>query len=261
MIKLGRNLPARIFSFWNPLLLSTLLLFGCGGNADEYDEPSPSLPDRSAQSIESSDAVLSPDATAASDHGTRLSGICIVRDETTSLPAKLAPDLGAGYAKQVVPGFHDLAGLKVVCTDEIFQTLLRKHCARENTRVQAGVATYTPDGKWSATTCGAIGCEFLYCPKSHPVSGACVVRNAVTNMPSAAAANQGLGYVRQFVPGVNDLAGLKAACTRTIFQTLRGTYCATQTAPVQSQLVTYKADGSVDSTTCGAEGCDFKPCL
>ena len=87
------------------------------------------------------------------------------------------------------------------------------------------------------------------------------MRNGVTNMPAATAANQGVGYVRQLVPGVNDLAGLKAACTNTIFQRLRGAYCATQTAPVQAQLVTYKSDGAVDSTTCGAVGCDFTYCL
>lgn len=96
--------------------------------------------------------------------GTEVTGVCIVRDESTDLPPFGAPDVGSGYAKQAIVGVNDLEGLTVACTDDIYQVLIGKHCATSKTKVQLEIATYFPDGSWSATGCAAAGCEFVSCP-------------------------------------------------------------------------------------------------
>lgn len=155
------------------LLLSSFFLLACDGSSGELNPAGANTAPSSAQDEAGSASGTGPtasspdsDAVAPASSGgkPRLAGICILREESSSLPALFAPDVGPGYAKYLVPGHYDLAGLKVACTSAIFQTLLSRHCAKSTNRVQATIALYNPDLSWNSTTCGALGCNFRYCP-------------------------------------------------------------------------------------------------
>ncbi|MFT3764584.1 MAG: hypothetical protein QM820_03565 [Minicystis sp.] len=92
------------------------------------------------------------------------------------------------------------------------------------------------------------------------VSGACIVRDAYTNMPSFSDPDVGPGYAKQAIPGVNDIDGLKAACTSAIYEHLLGLQCAASGTDAQAEVVTYSTVGTPDTTTCGTIGCEFLSC-
>jgi hypothetical protein len=184
------------------------------------------------------------------------SGVCIVSDNVTNIPNFNAPDLAAGYAKLSMPGIGDLDALKLVCTREIYESLLAQHCALSKTPVQAQVASFFPDGSPYSVGCGAIGCERLHCP----VLGACVVSNNVTNIPNYFDPDVAPGYAKLAITGATSVEDLKVRCTNAIYDSLLGQYCAVSDRPVQAQVVVFNDDGTPNTTSCGAIGCDRIAC-
>lgn len=91
-------------------------------------------------------------------------------------------------------------------------------------------------------------------------SGACIIRDSYTNMPSANTANFGTGYGKVIKPGVTTIIGLEVACNASDYQNLLQTYCATNHNQVQQEVVTYDNNGNVLSTSCGPFGCSYIAC-
>lgn len=89
---------------------------------------------------------------------------------------------------------------------------------------------------------------------SASLSGACLIRAEWSPLPSASDPDVGRGYARQFIPGVNDLPGLRQACTRSIFQNLLNQYCAMQVYYAESKIITYNLDGSYGPFDGGSVG-------
>lgn len=93
--------------------------------------------------------------------------------------------------------------------------------------------------------------DMVACPRSTAdgsvapqVSGACLVVSQVGVLPLASEPDIGRDYARQFIPGVNDLAGLGTACTRPIYQRLLDEYCTKMRYPAETKIITYNPDGS-----------------
>ncbi|OGY46813.1 MAG: hypothetical protein A3J62_01995 [Candidatus Buchananbacteria bacterium RIFCSPHIGHO2_02_FULL_38_8] len=104
-------------------------------------------------------------------------GVCLIRNSSTSVPNYFSPDLGSGYAKISLPGVNDLATLKQKCTDEnddpnenIYQSLMNEYCTSTSTSgitpspVQRQVVIYKSDGSHDQSTCDDSGCDFVSCP-------------------------------------------------------------------------------------------------
>ena len=91
-------------------------------------------------------------------------------------------------------------------------------------------------------------------------TGVCMVRDSYTSVPSFNASDVGIGYAKKAILGVNDLNGLKTACTNNTFYNVMQSYCTQNSNPMQQQLVTYSSTGSVQSSTCGVNGCTFRNC-
>jgi hypothetical protein len=103
--------------------------------------------------------------------------------------------------------------------------------------------------------------DMAACPPATPdqsaspsVSGACLIRAEWSPLPLASDPDVGRGYVRQFIPGVNDLPGLTQACTRSIYQKLLDQYCATQVYYAESKIITYNLDGTYGPFDGGSVG-------
>ncbi len=91
-------------------------------------------------------------------------------------------------------------------------------------------------------------------------TGVCMVRDPYTSVPSFNASDVGIGYAKKAILGVNDLNGLKTACTNNTFYNVMQSYCTQNSNPMQQQLVTYSSTGSVQSSTCGVNGCSSYFC-
>ncbi|MEK7212659.1 MAG: fibronectin type III domain-containing protein, partial [Patescibacteria group bacterium] len=91
-------------------------------------------------------------------------GVCTIRDSFTASPIFSAPDSGRGYAKMKKSGVNTLAGLQSACVREDFDNLLRSYCASNAGPVQQQVVTYNSDGSVQSNSCGAFGCQSVYCP-------------------------------------------------------------------------------------------------
>jgi hypothetical protein len=93
------------------------------------------------------------------------------------------------------------------------------------------------------------------------VSGACVLHDALTPIPVASHDNDGTGFRRLTIPGVGDIATLQQRCTLDVYRALLPIYCLTgNTGPVTYEVVTYRADGSINETACAADGCGPYSC-
>jgi len=63
------------------------------------------------------------------------------------------------------------------------------------------------------------------------------------------------------IPGVNDIAGLRTACTQNVYDTLLKDYCALGVNPkVQRGVLTFNSDNGVSSSGCGSMGCEYVSC-
>lgn len=140
----------------------------------------------------------------------------------------------------------------------------------------APVTCQPPDECHSAGTCDpATGCSIVAKPDGSAcsqggtvclsgtcsaLSGICIVRDNVTNMPNFADPDVGGGYAKLAVASVNDLDGLKLACTDAIYSNLLAQHCAVSDTPVTAQVATFNADGSPNSTTCDGDSCTQLRC-
>jgi len=84
-----------------------------------------------------------------------------------------------------------------------------------------------------------------------PNSGACMLRDG--SVPNLNSPPVGSDYVFHFIKGVNDITGLRAACTvgnPSILETIEPEFCALGLGDAQRGAVTVQPDGSVMSTGC-----------
>ena len=79
------------------------------------------------------------------------------------------------------------------------------------------------------------------------VSGVCAVRNNFVNAPTFNLPDLGVGYAKKTQPGINTIAGLRAACTKEIYQELFQQYCKQNSQPVHTSVITYNEEGKVTS--------------
>lgn len=92
------------------------------------------------------------------------------------------------------------------------------------------------------------------------MSGVCLVRNDATSAPAVGAPDVGNGYAKLAKPGVNTIAGLQSACALSDYASLLTSYCASNSSPIQQQVLTYDASGNVQSLSCGVFGCSSISC-
>lgn len=84
-----------------------------------------------------------------------------------------------------------------------------------------------------------------------PNSGVCLLR--ANNAPNMNSPPIGSDYVFHFVPGVNDITGLRAMCTAgapDLLKTIETEFCALGVGDVQRSAATVAVDGSVDTLGC-----------
>jgi len=91
-------------------------------------------------------------------------GICQVRNNSTSVVAFSAPDLGTGYAKLAKSGVNTISGLRSVCTQSDYNTLLTNYCVSNSSPVQQEVVTYDSQGHSLSTGGGPFGDNPVSCP-------------------------------------------------------------------------------------------------
>lgn len=84
-------------------------------------------------------------------------GMCVVRDNHTSLPSLTDPDVEKGYAKIIKQG-TSYDSVKTACTRADFDRLEQAYCEKNTDPVQEGVAFNGTSG------CGAFGCDYVKCP-------------------------------------------------------------------------------------------------
>ena len=93
-------------------------------------------------------------------------GLCMIRDNYTSLPAASAPDVGPGYAKLVKPEAVSIADLRKFCTSEDYGKLLDAYCAYGDNykrSVQTEVVQVNKYGFVESTGCSGLGCGSVGC--------------------------------------------------------------------------------------------------
>ena len=100
-----------------------------------------------------------------------IQGVCIVRNDYTSVPKYNDPDIGKGYAKIKIAGAKDYNDLKTKCTGAIYETLLKSYCAygqNSANKVQRGVTTFNLDGSALTSGCSSLGCNLVSCAAPAP---------------------------------------------------------------------------------------------
>ena len=199
-----------------------------------------------------------PWSCAAVGNTTPISGACIVRDSSTDMPTFYDPDLGKGYAKIAKPGVNTTAWLMSACTADDYAALLKSYCTINSNPVQEEVVNYLT----GSSGCGPFGCDYWSCASignTTLFSGACVIRNGYTSIPTFYDPDLGKGYAKLAKPGVNNLSGLQSACTAADYAALLKSYCTINTEDVIEEVVTYGPTGG--SSTCGAFGCGSFSCI
>ena len=91
-------------------------------------------------------------------------GLCVIRDQSTSMPSYLDPNVGKGYAKIVKENINTLWGLKQSCSEDDYAKLMQSYCAQNTNPVQFGVATVNKFGGIISSSCSALGCAYIDCP-------------------------------------------------------------------------------------------------
>ena len=91
-------------------------------------------------------------------------------------------------------------------------------------------------------------------------TGVCLIRDSYTSVPLFSDPDVGKGYAKTAKPGVNIISGLQSACTQADFSNLLQSYCASNSNPIQQQVMTYDSTGHWSSLSCGAFGCNFVSC-
>ncbi|SRR5258708_18302382 len=97
--------------------------------------------------------------TISETNGSDGSGYCVISNAYTNKPLFYDPDVGIGYAKEVIRGATTIAALKEACTEVIYQKLLTEYCKNNNYPVQEEVVTYKSDGTPYVNACSNSGCE------------------------------------------------------------------------------------------------------
>lgn len=91
--------------------------------------------------------------------------------------------------------------------------------------------------------------------------GACVLRDAYTNLPGLYDSGLGAGYAKRNIGEVTDYNAAKQLCTTDIYNSLLSIYCFSNKNPAQRQVATYNYPAGGPATTgCGPQGCDFISC-
>ncbi len=92
---------------------------------------------------------------------------------------------------------------------------------------------------------------------SSTISGACELRGGSASAPASSAPDVGYQYAKMVKSGINDLTGLRSACTAANFDYLTQQYCTQNTLSSSNyatqEVVTYSSNGNVSSVG-GADG-------
>jgi hypothetical protein len=95
--------------------------------------------------------------------------------------------------------------------------------------------------------------------------GACVVRDAFTNLPAAPTTGQpvaGQGFAIKTVIYTSDFSQASAACTDAIYADLMDRYVnAGNTNRVQWEVAIYNSQDQPLASGCAASGCNFHPAV
>src|SRR3989344_4603611 len=102
--------------------------------------------------------------TYGAEEPAEVSGVCSVRNAFVNAPTFYLPDVGVGYAKKTNPGINTISELRQVCTEEVYQELLRQYCKQNTEPPQRGVIVYKETGKIDSTAGSAFGSGYVYCP-------------------------------------------------------------------------------------------------
>ncbi len=92
------------------------------------------------------------------------SGMCIMRDQHTSIPNPSDPDMGKGYVKVMKHNMANYQGLKTACSKEDFTSMLKLFCQSNKGGAQEEVVAIKNDGNLGANGCGQFGCDLVKCP-------------------------------------------------------------------------------------------------
>jgi hypothetical protein len=91
---------------------------------------------------------------------------------------------------------------------------------------------------------------------AEPLSGACLLHDALTPIPTASHDNDGTGFRKLMIPGVDDIPTLQQRCTLDVYGAMVPSYCLTgNVGPVTYEVVSYASDGSIAATACAVAGC------
>jgi peptidoglycan hydrolase-like protein with peptidoglycan-binding domain len=97
------------------------------------------------------------------------------------------------------------------------------------------------------------------------ISGSCLLKNSDTHAPSFYAPDVGIGYAKLTKPGINDLEGMRSACTIADYDYLLQRFCTINTIISDSsgwktyaypEVLAYFADGSVQIEAQRCAGAD-----
>jgi hypothetical protein len=105
-------------------------------------------------------------ATATLTAFNLLGGVCLIRDSMMPPPSASEPDVGRGYAKNVIPGVNSVEALAERCSADMMRQLQERYCAANPTAPSATseVLTFGAGGRPALSDCRPFGCERLSCP-------------------------------------------------------------------------------------------------
>ncbi len=157
----------------------------------------------------------------------KTNGICFISDSFTgwfSLKPS-DPDLGKGYAKRHIPeSNNNLSLLKTLCTEDVFNDLMKEYCTINNKSVQWEVVVL---GSSSTSPITRNNYSLHYCSElyENKSRGICLIRNGHQNVPDLADPDFAVGYAKKHMPGVETMDGLRQNCTEQIYWDLMREYC------------------------------------
>ena len=98
-------------------------------------------------------------------------------------------------------------------------------------------------------------------PTTSGYSGFCMVRNSNTSIPQTIpSADVGTGYAKVSKGSVTDISALRSACSDTDYAALLTSYCVSNTAQVQREVVLYDANNNFYSNGGASQGFSYLSC-
>ena len=91
-----------------------------------------------------------------------------------------------------------------------------------------------------------------------PAGGMCYIRNAHTNAPRIDAPDVGNGYAKVIKPGVYTIEGLRAVCTKSVYDSLIEKICEKNPYDTEQYMAGEVSDGVSAIGGCASPGCELQ---